>query len=57
MAGIRPKIQAPGSNTKDFIIQNETEKGYQNFIKLIGIESPGLTSCMAIAEYVETLIV
>lgn len=56
MAGIRPKIQAPGSETKDFIIRNETDNGFNNFINLIGIESPGLTSCMAISEYVETLI-
>jgi L-2-hydroxyglutarate oxidase LhgO len=57
MAGIRPKIQAPGSNTKDFVIRNEEDKGFPNFINLIGIESPGLTSSMAIAEYVETIII
>lgn len=56
MAGIRPKIQAMGSDTKDFIIKNEHQKGFENFINLVGIESPGLTSCMAIAEYVETII-
>ena len=56
MAGIRPKIQAPGSYTKDFVIRNEEDKGFANFINLIGIESPGLTSSMAIAEYVEELI-
>lgn len=57
MAGIRPKIQAPGSETRDFIIRNEVKSGYKNFINLIGIESPGLTSSMAIAEYVEEIIV
>jgi L-2-hydroxyglutarate oxidase LhgO len=56
MAGIRPKIQAPGSSVKDFVIRNEQERGFENFINLIGIESPGLTSSMAIAEYVEDLI-
>lgn len=56
MAGIRPKIQAPGGDTRDFIIKNEQDQGFPNFINLIGIESPGLTSCMAIAEYVENLI-
>ena len=55
-AGIRPKIQRPGESSQDFIIKNETEKGYQNFINLIGIESPGLTSAMAIAEYVKEII-
>jgi L-2-hydroxyglutarate oxidase LhgO len=56
MAGIRPKIQAPGAEAQDFIIKNESERGFRNFINLIGIESPGLTSSMAIAEYVEELI-
>lgn len=56
MAGIRPKIQAPGADAKDFIIKNESDRGFKNFINLIGIESPGLTSSMAIAEYVEGLI-
>jgi len=57
MAGIRPKIQAPGSKTRDFIIRNEAKKGYTNFINLIGIESPGLTAAMAIAEYMEGIII
>ena len=56
-AGIRPKTQAPGEPTQDFIINNEKEKGCPNFINLIGIESPGLTSAMAIAEYVKEIIV
>ena len=54
--GIRPKIQAPGEPSQDFIIKNETENGYHNFINLIGIESPGLTSSLAIAEYVKNII-
>ena len=55
-AGIRPKIQAPGKPQEDFIIKNEIEKGYHNFINLIGIESPGLTASLAIAEYVKDII-
>ena len=55
-AGIRPKIQAPGEPSQDFIIKNETENGYHNFINLIGIESPGLTSSLAIAEYIKEII-
>lgn len=51
-AGIRPKLQKPGDPFRDFIIRNEYQKGFKNFINLIGIESPGLTSCLAIAEYV-----
>ena len=55
-AGIRPKIQAMGEGVKDFIIRNETSRGFNNFINLIGIESPGLTACLAIAKYVSDLI-
>ena len=54
--GIRPKIQAPGEPSQDFIIVNEKEKGYPNFINLIGIESPGLTCSLAIGEYVQSII-
>jgi L-2-hydroxyglutarate oxidase LhgO len=35
---------------------NEKEKGYPNFINLIGIESPGLTCSLAIGEYVKEII-
>ncbi len=55
-AGIRPKLQKPGDAVRDFIIRNEADKGFPNFINLIGIESPGLTSCMAIAKKVSELI-
>ena len=54
--GIRPKIQAPGEPSQDFIIVNEADKGYNNFINLIGIESPGLTAALAIAEYMKDII-
>lgn len=56
MAGIRPKIQKPGEPLSDFYIMEETDRGYPGFINLIGIESPGLTSSIAIAKYVENLI-
>jgi L-2-hydroxyglutarate oxidase LhgO len=49
-------LQKPGDPTRDFIIKNEAEKGHPNFINLIGIESPGLTSCLAIAKYVGAMI-
>lgn len=52
MAGIRPKLQGPGDKFRDFIIQEESEKGLPGLINLIGIESPGLTCSPAIAEYV-----
>ena len=54
--GIRPKLQAPDDSLRDFIILNECEKGLENFINLIGIESPGLTSSLAIGKYVESII-
>jgi len=55
-SGIRPKLQKPGEPFRDFIIKNESSFGYKNFINLIGIESPGLTSALAIGEYVKQLI-
>jgi len=55
--GIRPKLQKEGEKFRDFIIKNENEMGMKNFINLIGIESPGLTSCLAIAEYISEIII
>ncbi len=52
MCGIRPKIQGPGDPTMDFIIREEGDRGLPCFINLIGIESPGLTACLAIGKYV-----
>ena len=56
MAGIRPKIQKSGEAIRDFYIQEESGKGFPGFVNLIGIESPGLTSSLAIANYVSKLI-
>jgi len=56
MSGIRPKIQNEGEPVKDFIIKHEYEKGFEGFINLVGIESPGLTSSPAIAMYVKELL-
>jgi L-2-hydroxyglutarate oxidase LhgO len=55
-SGIRPKTQLPGGPFRDFIIKEESDCGLPGFINLIGIESPGLTSCLAIAEFVENLL-
>ena len=54
-SGIRPKPFGPDEDPKDFIIKNEIERGYPNFINLIGIESPGLTSSLSIGKYVKSL--
>ncbi|MBN2863514.1 MAG: NAD(P)/FAD-dependent oxidoreductase [Bacteroidales bacterium] len=56
MAGIRPKLQREGTPTQDFYIKEETGRGYAGLINLIGMESPGLTACIAIANYVMNLI-
>lgn len=52
MAGIRPKLQGPGDEHRDFVIRHEHDRGLPGFINLIGIESPGLTSAPAIAKYI-----
>ena len=53
--GIRPKLTPPGEPARDFIIQSHREHGVAGMINLYGIESPGLTSSLAIAEEVATL--
>lgn len=52
MSGIRPKLSGPGQPARDFYIAHEAERGLPGFINLAGIESPGLTSSLAIAETV-----
>lgn len=54
-AGIRPKLQGRGEGFRDFVIRDEADKGFPGFINLIGIESPGLTSSLAIGEMVKEL--
>jgi L-2-hydroxyglutarate oxidase LhgO len=56
MAGIRPRLQGPGDEFMDFIIQEEREAGFPGFINLLGIESPGLTTAPAIADKVAALL-
>jgi L-2-hydroxyglutarate oxidase LhgO len=56
MAGIRPKLSGPGEPFRDFIIREESDRGFPGLINLIGIESPGLTSCFSIARLVATYI-
>ena len=55
-SGIRPKLQAPGTPARDFVIRHEADKGLPGFINLMGIESPGLTSCLAIGLMVADMI-
>lgn len=56
MCGIRPKLQGPGEPLRDFLICEESGKGLPGFVNLIGIESPGLTASLAIADYVASLL-
>ena len=51
-AGIRPKISAPHAPSADFCIQTAATHGVRSLVNLFGIESPGLTSSLAIAEHV-----
>ena len=55
-SGVRPKLQKPGDGFKDFVINNEVKWGCPNYINLVGIESPGLTSSLAIGEFVTEII-
>jgi len=55
-AGIRPKIWIDENPMPDFYISHEQEKGFPGWINLIGIESPGLTSAIAIGEEVASWI-
>ena len=49
-AGIRPKIARPGGSDTDFLIETEADHGVPGLVNLFGIESPGLTASLAIAE-------
>jgi L-2-hydroxyglutarate oxidase LhgO len=54
-SGIRPKLGPPGMNS-DFVIQGVAEHGVAGLVNLYGIESPGLTASLAIAERVAELL-
>ncbi len=55
-AGIRPKLQAPGGPAMDFWIQGPLNHGVPGLVNLFGIESPGLTSSLALGEYVSGML-
>jgi L-2-hydroxyglutarate oxidase LhgO len=56
IAGIRAKRQGPGEPFRDFVIAEESERGLAGLVDLIGIDSPGLTAAVAIAERVAGLL-
>jgi L-2-hydroxyglutarate oxidase LhgO len=55
-AGIRPKISGPGEAAADFMIQGPADHGVPGLVNLFGIESPGLTSCLALGAHVADLL-
>jgi L-2-hydroxyglutarate oxidase LhgO len=55
-AGIRPKINDRHQTPKDFCIQGPLQHGVPGLVNLFGIESPGLTSCLAIGDYVSSIV-
>jgi L-2-hydroxyglutarate oxidase LhgO len=55
-AGIRPKLVSEAGSSADFLIQEESSIQMKGLVQLFGIESPGLTSCIPIGEYVCDLL-
>jgi L-2-hydroxyglutarate oxidase LhgO len=55
-AGIRPKISGPKEPAADFVIAGPQSHGVPNLVNLFGIESPGLTASLAIADHVASLL-
>lgn len=55
-SGVRPKLSGAGSGSADYRIDGPRQHGVAGVVQLFGIESPGLTSCMAIAKHVTAII-
>lgn len=55
-SGVRPKLHGPGEPPADFQIQGPAQHGVQGLVNLFGIESPGLTASLAIADEVTELL-
>jgi L-2-hydroxyglutarate oxidase LhgO len=54
--GMRPKISGPGQSAADFCIHGPADHDNRAYVALYGIESPGLTASMAIAQHVQGLL-
>ncbi|MAG13537.1 MAG: hypothetical protein CMN78_02955 [Spirochaetales bacterium] len=55
-AGVRPMRRGGGGNSQDYIIMEESARGLPGLVNLITMESPALTSSLAIADYVASLV-
>ncbi len=55
-AGIRPKVSGPGEPAADFLVQGPADHSVPGLVNLYGIESPGLTASLAIADQVAALL-
>ncbi len=55
--GIRPKISGPNEAAADFRIDGPDDHGIAGLVNLYGIESPGLTSCLAIGDHVRRILI
>lgn len=55
-AGIRPKLSRGGKHADDFVVSGPRDHGVEGYLGLYGIESPGLTSSLAIAEHVRDIL-
>ena len=49
-SGVRPKLSGPGQPPADWVVASGAHHGVPGLVNLFGIESPGLTACLALAE-------
>jgi len=54
--GIRPKLGPAGTSAQDFVVQGPATHGVRGFLTLYGIESPGLTASLALADHAISLL-
>ncbi|GLR77758.1 NAD(P)/FAD-dependent oxidoreductase (plasmid) [Azospirillum oryzae] len=55
-SGVRPKLSGRGQPQADFLLQGPERHGVPGLVNLFGIESPGLTACLAIADAVADMV-
>lgn len=55
-AGLRPKLARPGEPWRDFVIEEESARGLPRLVNCLGMESPGLTACLAVGDEVAKLL-